>query len=145
MSNQREEQPTEAKDAFDVWMRQGFNDREARHIEFCRTYASEYAHGAPGHMDFMVIAGLAALLEHSDPSDKRELLAAYAHEAWAGWMVYLFGKCKVVTDDGSLLIPAASVARWGRQMRTPYADLPENEKESDRAEADKMLAIVRGL
>ena len=72
----------------------------------------------------------------------RESLAAYAHEAWSGWMEYLFGR-SYTNDDGSVTIPDDLVARWGRQIDTPYAELPENEKDSDRAEADKMLAIMR--
>lgn len=75
-------------------------------------------------------------------TDVREQLAAYAHEAWSGWMRYLFEKSRE-TVDGSVVIPPWAVARWTRQAATPYADLPENEKESDRDEADKMLAIVR--
>lgn len=72
---------------------------------------------------------------------KREALAAYAHEAWSGWMKYLFEHSEIYTD-GSVGIPVDLVRRWYRQMNTPYAALPESEKESDRAEADKMLAIV---
>lgn len=81
---------------------------------------------------------------------KREALAAYSHdEAWSGWMKYFFSKCEGGgTVDGiepiSVTIPPELVERWQRQMKTPYALLPEAEKESDRAEADKMLAIVRG-
>jgi hypothetical protein len=71
----------------------------------------------------------------------REQLADYAHEAWSGWMRYLFEKSQT-NPDGSVTIPATLVARWQRQMNSPYGSLPENEKESDRAEADKMLAIV---
>jgi hypothetical protein len=81
----------------------------------------------------------------------REALAAYAHEAWSGWMRYLFSKCDTHTPRnavGMLLdvpvttIPRWAVERWERQMNTPYADLPEEEKESDRAQADKILDIV---
>ncbi len=43
----------------------------------------------------------------------------------------------------TVTIPAQMVARWTRQMNTPYADLPENEKESDREEADKIIAILQ--
>lgn len=74
-------------------------------------------------------------------SDTREALASYAHSAWAGWMSYLFEK-SVAIGDGTMLIPAPLVERWQRQMNTAYADLPESEKASDRAEADKILAIV---
>lgn len=72
--------------------------------------------------------------------DTREALAAYAHEAWAGWMRYMFAKCN--STGVGLAIPDALVERWQRQMSTPYADLPEEEKRSDRKEADEMLAIV---
>lgn len=79
--------------------------------------------------------------------EAREQLAAYAHEAWAGWMRYMFSKCEYVPGAGEagygvLLMPVALYDRWTRQMNTPYADLPESEKESDRKEADQMLEIV---
>lgn len=73
---------------------------------------------------------------------KREALAAYAHEAWSGWMRYMIYKCSIINVDGSVTIPANSTHRWLRQMDTSYAALPESEKASDRAEADKILAIV---
>lgn len=69
-----------------------------------------------------------------------EALAEYAHEAWSGWMRYLFSKC--TEQGGTLVIPPWAVARWTRQMNTAYADLPESEKASDRAEATKILAIT---
>lgn len=70
----------------------------------------------------------------------RELFADYAHEAWSGWMRYMFGK-STKNSDGSITIPSASVERWERQMNTPYVDLPEHEKKSDLDEADKILVI----
>lgn len=72
-----------------------------------------------------------------------EKLAAYAHESWAGWMRYLFSRCSTI-PSGDVLIPSEMVQRWQRQLSTPYEKLPESEKESDRAEARKMLAIVIG-
>lgn len=72
----------------------------------------------------------------------REALAAYAHEAWIGWMRYMFSRCFSSALAGDMIIPEQSVNRWLRQMATPYADLPESEKKSDREEADKMLAIM---
>jgi hypothetical protein len=71
----------------------------------------------------------------------RERLARYAHEAWMGWMKYMFSKC-VHNPDGTLTIPAPLVERWTRQMKTPYFSLPEEERESDRAEARKIMEIV---
>lgn len=72
----------------------------------------------------------------------REKLAEYAHGAWSGWMRYLFEK-SIKNDNGTVTIPEWAVARWQRQMNTSYAQLPEDEKESDRVEADEMLAIFR--
>ncbi len=70
-----------------------------------------------------------------------EELAEYAHEAWSGWMKYMFKK-GFLLSDGSVKIPADSANRWRRQFQTEYVDLPESEKESDRDEARKMLKIV---
>ena len=67
-----------------------------------------------------------------------ENLAKYAHDAWSGWMHYLFEK-SVFNDDGTVTIPKWAVTRWQRQANTPYAQLPENEKKSDRAEAGNIL------
>lgn len=72
----------------------------------------------------------------------REKLADYAHDAWSGWMQYLFTKSKS-NEDGSITIPKELVDRWARQMYTKYKNLPVNEKESDLAEADKMIKITK--
>lgn len=81
-------------------------------------------------------------------SEKVEALADYAHGAWSGWMRYLFTKCHptkpVHQSAGALIIPSEFVKRWKRQMGTLYEDLLEKEKESDRIEAKKMLAIIFG-
>lgn len=79
--------------------------------------------------------------EALNKSEVREALANYAHEAWSGWMKYMFSKT-IETGDGCEEIPRELVERWQRQAMTPYAELPENEKESDRVEADKMLAVI---
>jgi hypothetical protein len=72
-----------------------------------------------------------------------EELAAYAHDAWTGWMKYLFEQSQR-NADGSVTIPSNLVARWERQMTTPYAELPEAEKESDRIEACKIMRVFLG-
>ena len=70
-----------------------------------------------------------------------EELAAVAHEQWSGWMRYLFGK-STHNLDGTVTIPAWAVERWKRQLNTPYDDLSEPEKESDRVEARKYIRIL---
>lgn len=72
-----------------------------------------------------------------------EELAEYAHSAWSGWMEYLFSKCTRAMG-GDFIIPAEFVERWKRQASTPYLELPEDEKESDRKEALCIMEIVRG-
>lgn len=82
--------------------------------------------------------------------ETREALAALAHEQWSGWMRYLFEKCEDMERRGPGVceriqaIPPWAVERWQRQMSTPYAALPEEEKESDRKEADRVLALLAG-
>jgi hypothetical protein len=80
------------------------------------------------------------------PPEAREALAAIEHERWAHWQRYMHSKCTRM-DDGSLLIPAESVTRWERQVATPYAELSEREKESDREQVDRYwplaVAVIR--
>lgn len=77
---------------------------------------------------------------------KKERLAEYAHDAWSGWMKYLFSKCDspIHHTQGGLIIPQWAVERWKRQMNTSYKDLPEKEKKSDRKEAEKIIDICCG-
>lgn len=76
-----------------------------------------------------------------------EALAALEHERWSGWMRYLFSKCFSVErqSEPHYAIIASYAERWERQMNTPYADLSEQEKESDRVEARKTLAALQAL
>lgn len=78
----------------------------------------------------------------------REKLADLCHKQWSGWMEYLFSKCheEVVPEypskkTGALVIPSWAVERWKRQMKTNYEKLSEEEKESDRKEADKFIKL----
>ncbi len=78
--------------------------------------------------------------ENMSDDELRETLAAYAHDAWARWMEHLFTKGAYI--GYGFIIRDGSAIRWKRQMRTLYADLPEDEKESDRREADKIIALL---
>ena len=68
--------------------------------------------------------------------------ADFAHSAWSGWMKHMFSKT-TSNEDESETIPKELVDRWERQLETDYKDLPEDEKESDRDEARKVLKIVQ--
>jgi hypothetical protein len=74
-----------------------------------------------------------------------ERLAEKEHASWARWMAYLFSKCEreVVTGNpDDLVIEKDLVRHWQRQIDTPYADLTEREKQSDREEVAHILPII---
>lgn len=75
-------------------------------------------------------------------NELREEFADYAHTAWSGWWHYLFGESILDKSTGKLTIPQWAVDRWELQAKTPYSDLTNTEKDSDREEANKILAIL---
>lgn len=68
------------------------------------------------------------------------VLAEVQHEIWAHWMKYLYSKCEEYTIElegkkiktGNLIIPVEEVAKWRRQMHTPYSQLSPKEQQSDQ-------------
>ncbi len=60
-----------------------------------------------------------------------ELLADSEHERWSRWMRWMFDNW---TEE--------NIIRWKRQIQTPYNQLSEQEKESDRKEARKILTVI---
>lgn len=79
----------------------------------------------------------------SEPLTLAEALADKEHASWARWMKYLFSRCEpLIGSGGALIIPAELVERWQRQAETPYAELSEREKQSDREEVVHILPII---
>lgn len=76
-------------------------------------------------------------------SNLLERLAAIEHERWAGWMAYQAEHCNLIGIEGQDIHKSGEpfAERWARQAATPYAQLTEAEKESDRIEARKGLAL----
>ena len=70
-----------------------------------------------------------------------EKLAAAEHERWAHWQRYLHQQC-IPGPDGSLTIPADLVHKWAAQIDTPYAELTEAEKDSDREQVGRYLPLI---
>ncbi|MEE7493093.1 hypothetical protein [Methylobacterium oryzae] len=70
-----------------------------------------------------------------------EELAAIEHERWAHWQRYMHGKAEKQAD-GSLVLPAHLVDQWERQIETPYAELSDAEKDSDREQVQKYLPTI---
>ena len=77
-----------------------------------------------------------------------EKLAALEHESWSGWTKWMLSQIEheaaVIGDDfyvRDLVMQLPCFKRWTRQMSTPYSELSEKEKESDRVEVRKKLEI----
>jgi len=60
-----------------------------------------------------------------------EKLAALEHEQWAHWTEYMLNN---LHDE--------NIAKWKRQIKTPYSDLSEEEKDSDRVWARKVAKVT---
>lgn len=60
-----------------------------------------------------------------------EKLADLEHQQWAHWTQYMLNN---LTEE--------NIARWRRQIETPYNNLSEKEKESDRKWAKKVLSLI---
>ena len=70
-----------------------------------------------------------------------EALADKEHASWSRWMDYLFSKC-TFTMHGDAIIPMELALRWKIQANTPYEQLTEREKQSDRDEVAHILPII---
>jgi len=62
----------------------------------------------------------------------REKLATLEHKQWAHWTKYMLAN---LTDE--------NISRWKRQIDTSYDQLSEQEKDSDREWADKVLELLQ--
>ena len=81
------------------------------------------------------------MIEKPSKKELFEKLADIEHQRWSGWQAYLHGKC-IKNDDGSLTIPAEYVFHLERLIKTPYEQLTEKEKESDRDEVKKYWDLI---
>lgn len=116
--------------------------RDGKLLGFIKTYGYPRI-TTEGDRVYIDLAPLIVSLGNAQ-AEMREPLAALAHEQWSGWMRYMYGLASE-TVSGELIIPRGSVERWKRQMNTPYAELPEAEKASDRVEAEKVLALFEAI
>lgn len=81
-----------------------------------------------------------------------EKLAAIEHERWADWQKYLHSKCvKVIDVDDEkgtenlreVTLPIELFKQWERQIATPYEELSEVEKESDREQVRRYWDLIK--
>lgn len=93
-------------------------------------------------MDDLDLRSLERCIEKGAPKDLLEALADEEHSRWAHWQRYLHSRCTRQLD-GCLTIPCDLVQRWERQIETPYPELQESEKNSDREQARKLLSSIK--
>ena len=75
--------------------------------------------------------------------DRLEALADLEHQQWAHWTTYMLDALYALTAGSGVDLEALPcVKRWRRQIDTPYAELSEKEKESDREWARKVLEVA---
>lgn len=78
------------------------------------------------------------------PDDLYERVAAIQHDIWAHWMRYLLGSktFPITSEPTGRGLREADVQQWLRQIDTPYADLTEREKASDREQVDRFWPLI---
>ena len=74
--------------------------------------------------------------------DVIERLASYEHDRWSRWQKHVFNK-SIFNKDGSYTIPKEYVDKWTRQINTNYIDMSEQEKDSDRKEATRIIECIK--
>ena len=71
-----------------------------------------------------------------------EKLAAIEHERWADWQKYMHSRGTITPDGCFLAISLAQIKAWERQINTPYSELSEKEKESDRRQVRRYWNLI---
>jgi len=88
---------------------------------------------------------------HQKIEENKEKLADIEHERWSDWQRYCHSKLSYVEyeHDGKTnagyLMDAGDYTRWERQIDTPYSDLSEQEKQSDRDQVDRYWHLIKDL
>ncbi len=78
----------------------------------------------------------------------REKLAEIEHQRWADWQKYMH--THVYDSSESInphlkVIPTELYNRWERQIMTPYSELSEAEKDSDRKQVERYWPLIQEL
>ena len=69
------------------------------------------------------------------------------HERWARWQKYMFSKAQIVLgnddEENAIQIPIEYWKHWQKEIDTPYSDLNEETKESDRKETRNYIPLLQ--
>lgn len=90
-------------------------------------YLLSFARGSPSYRSRFALALLAGLR----PGSSR----------WAHWQRYAQDQCER-REDGTKVVPAEVARHCGAQIETSYAELLEQEQESDREQVRKYSSTI---
>ena len=79
-------------------------------------------------------------LSHKTANPTFEKLAEIEHERWADWQAYVHSK--MFKDGEYMCLSVPNFERWERQIKTPYAELSEEEKDSDRDQVVRYWDLI---
>lgn len=74
----------------------------------------------------------------------KERFAREIHNIWSHWTQYMF-QVELVDIGDSYRLSNKTAERWQRQMDTPYSELTETEKDSDRKQVEKLWPLIVAL
>ena len=74
--------------------------------------------------------------------DLMETLADIEHQRWADWQAWCH---KILRENCPSPELEKVLERWDKQIATPYKDLSEQEKQSDRDQVNRYLPIIYSL
>ena len=87
-----------------------------------------------------------AMMRHNcrEKEDLIEKIADFMHMQWSHWQKYVHSKMTDLEKNGVdyMGITYDDYLRWERQMETPYSQLSEKEKDSDREFARKLIELL---
>lgn len=81
----------------------------------------------------------------SKDRELREKLATIEHERWADWQKWMHSLTKELPLGARgvfRVIPDVYFERWERQIATPYSELSDKEKISDREQVDRYWPLI---
>lgn len=72
--------------------------------------------------------------------------AEIEHERWSKWQAYMHSKLdKKIEDTDFFRLRTFYRERWERQIATPYSELTEPEKESDRDQVRPYIPLIEHI
>ena len=83
----------------------------------------------------------------NEKTDLVETIADFIHDQWSHCMKYMFSQGGHTGEPRDRFyewcVRNPTIKRWERQMNTPYSELSEKEKDSDREWAIKLLKLIQ--